>query len=294
MPSTQLVSFLGALALSLLGTSVSGEEPPSPAAPQTLLSTPLTLDQTAASAAFVGPVQVEASSAPAATPSEFSADPDAGSSVADQPTSDAAASNEPAANELAPVEAATTLPESRWAARTLPGSAREQVADSSVPVSGDGLRDALEVGGGLAVVLVLLLGLRWLVRRTSTGAGRGLAGGRAPSGVASILARYPIARGQQVLLLGVGQRIIVVHQSAGTMQTLSEFTDPDEVLALRMQINGTERSQADQGFTAKITQALEKKPDGPALEPVAGMPGLVSETVDLTQKRRVRLSGGGL
>ena len=144
------------------------------------------------------------------------------------------------------------------------------------------------------MVLLLLVGLRWLVRRNGSGSlGRGLAGGRAPSGVASILARYPVARGQQVLLLGVGQRIIVVHQSSGSMQTLSEITDPDEVLALRMQINGTERSQADAGFSAKITQAMERKPDGPALEPVAGMPGLVSETVDLTRAPRARMSGGG-
>lgn len=144
------------------------------------------------------------------------------------------------------------------------------------------------------MVLVVLLGLRWLVRRNGSGARRGLTGGRSPSGVANILARYPIARGQQVLLLGVGQRIIVVHQSASTLQTLSEITDPEEVLALRMQINGTERSQGEHGFSAKITQTLERKPDGPVLEPVAGMPGLVSETVDLTRKRGVRLSGGGL
>ncbi|MEE2681381.1 MAG: flagellar biosynthetic protein FliO [Planctomycetota bacterium] len=185
-------------------------------------------------------------------------------------------------------------PVSRWAARPLPGSARAQTGDNELPISGDGIKDALQVGGGLAVVLAILWVLRALVRRSGGKSGAlAVSGGRSPAGIASILARYPVARGQEVLLLGIGQRIIVVNQSAGSMQTLSEITDPDEVLALRAQINGTDRAHTERGFAAKLTQSLETKPEGPPLEPVAGMPGLVSETVDLTRKRRGRLSGGG-
>ena len=287
MPSTPLASCFAALALALLVAPASSDESISSVAQPELLSTPLTLEDAPHPTTFVGPPHPNSNSTAPATPLEQSVHSPAPDSAESVPTGSVL-------NESTGEAAVADMPESRWAARTLPGSARKQASESSVPISGDGLRDALKVGGGLAVVLVLLLGLRWLVRRNGTGTGRTLAGGRSPSGVANILARYPIARGQQVLLLGVGQRIIVVHQSAGTLQTLSEITDPDEVLALRMQINGTERSQGDQGFSAKITQTLERKPDGPALEPVAGMPGLVSETVDLTRKRGVRLSGGGL
>ena len=155
------------------------------------------------------------------------------------------------------------------------------------------MRDALQVGGGLAVVVAILWLLRSLVRRGSARAGGLSSRAGAPSGVVNVLARYPLARGQQVMLMGVGQRILVVHQSAGTVQTLSELTDPDEVLALRMQINGTERTGAESEFSGKVRQALEKKPEGPLLRPVEGMPGLVSETIDLTQARPGRIAGCG-
>ncbi len=60
-----------------------------------------------------------------------------------------------------------------------------------------GLGELLRVGGALAVVIGLLVLLRLLVRRTC---GLTLAAGR-PSGVLEILARYPVARGQQLVLL---------------------------------------------------------------------------------------------
>ncbi|HAW95818.1 MAG TPA: hypothetical protein DCX60_06040, partial [Phycisphaerales bacterium] len=56
---------------------------------------------------------------------------------------------------------------------------------------------------------------------------------RAPEGVASIMARYPVARGEHVVLLEVGRRILVVHQASGSMTTLSELTDRDEVADMR-------------------------------------------------------------
>ena len=279
MNTNSLPILLGALVLGGLCASLCAQSPNSAAtAQESLLSTPLELNDVAAPSV---PAPVSSVGAvPAADPSD-GADAFVGPPLV---PSNPEAVQPPAAE-----------PVSRWAARPLPGSARAQTTDSSVPISGDGLKDALQVGGGLAVVLALLWVMRSLVRRSSgKQGGLSTTGGRSPSGVASILARYPIGRGQQVLLLGVGQRIIVAHQAAGTMQTLSEITDPDEVLALRIQINGTDRAEADGGFAAKIAQSLEAKPDGPPLEPVTGMPGLVSETIDLTRKPRGRLAGGGL
>ena len=259
----------------LLSTPLHLEAPPPPATPTTPVATP------------VDPAADAPDAADAPAPSELAGPPAwAASAVpAPEPSSSATATTAPAA----PADAG-----SRWADRVLPGARRATSESGALPVSGDGVRDALQVGGGLAVVLVLLWMIRAMIRRSGRGSSGLAARAGAPSGVLSVLARYPVARGQQVLLLGVGQRILVVHQSQGSMRTLSEVVDDDEVLALRMQVNGQERSKTEADFSSTVTRALERKPDGPLLRPVAGMPGLVSETVDLTSARSGRISGGGV
>ncbi len=88
--------------------------------------------------------------------------------------------------------------------------------------------EIMRVVAATAVVLVLLgltsVGLRRL--------GGPLAGSRRPSGVLEVLARYPVARAQQLVLLKLGRRIVLLHQSKTAMMTLSELTDPDEVAAM--------------------------------------------------------------
>ena len=260
---------------------------PSLASQDDLLSTPLQLE--AASPPASVPAPVPASVDPAETTPESPAP----SEVEGPPAWAAPAVPAPDPSPSAAAAPASTAG-SRWAERSLPGARRATAEDGALPVSGDGVRDALQVGGGLAVVLVLLWMIRAMIRRSGHGASGLAARAGAPSGVLSVLARYPVARGQQVMLLGVGQRILVVHQSQGSMRTLSEVVDDDEVLALRMQVNGQDRSNAEADFSSKVARALERKPDGPLLRPVAGMPGLVSETVDLTSARSGRISGGGV
>lgn len=80
------------------------------------------------------------------------------------------------------------------------------------------------------VVLVGVLGaaallMRMLAGRTIRGAGR-------PEGVIEVLARYPIGRGQQIVLMRVGRRVIVAHQADRSMRTLMETSDADEVAEL--------------------------------------------------------------
>lgn len=77
----------------------------------------------------------------------------------------------------------------------------------------------------ISIIAVLAVALRSLVAK---GLGRG---GR-PSGVMEVLARYPVGRGQHVMLLRVGRRVLVVHQADRGMRTLSETTDPDEAAEL--------------------------------------------------------------
>ena len=184
---------------------------------------------------------------------------------------------------------------SRWSALPLPGAQKDSAPTSEMGKgNGSGAQDVLQVGGGLAGVLLLIWVLRTLIRKSSgSGAARGLlARVRAPEGVASILARYPVARGEHVVLLEVGRRILVVHQASGSMTTLSELTDRDEVADIRARVTGEERVKAEESFAPSFEASLEADSKASSLEPVDGMPGFVAETVDLTQRKRSRLTGG--
>jgi flagellar biogenesis protein FliO len=79
----------------------------------------------------------------------------------------------------------------------------------------------------LGIVIGLILALRWLGRfffPATTG--------RARSRAVEVLARSPLSPKQQVMLLRVGQRLLVVGDSGSQMSPLCQITDPDEVAAL--------------------------------------------------------------
>ncbi|MGC4031609.1 MAG: flagellar biosynthetic protein FliO [Tepidisphaeraceae bacterium] len=84
-----------------------------------------------------------------------------------------------------------------------------------------------------AVVLVLIVTLRyaagWLMPSTRGGGGRGV----------RVLSRTPIAPRQQVMLLHIGRRVVVVGDSAGKLAALAEITEPDEVAELLGQVSST-------------------------------------------------------
>ncbi len=83
------------------------------------------------------------------------------------------------------------------------------------------------VAMSLSVVIALIFALRWGGKKIF----QQPVAGRSTRAV-QILARTPLAPRQQVLLLRVGRRVIVVGDSGSQMHALSEITDPDEVAAL--------------------------------------------------------------
>ena len=97
--------------------------------------------------------------------------------------------------------------------------------------------DVIRVVLALGLVVALLLGLRFIMRR----AGGALGGGGRPSGVVQVHGRYPVGRGQALVLLQVGDRMVLVHQGGGRMQTLTEFTTEQEVSELRGRIEAGRR-----------------------------------------------------
>lgn len=142
--------------------------------------------------------------------------------------------------------------------------ARPAGVDEASPLSAIDPRnnDVIRVVLALGVVLVLLFGVRMLLRR----AGGALAGGR-PSGVLQVHARYPIARGQHLVLVEVGPRMLLVHQGGGTMRTLSEFSG-DELVQLRTRLDGGRTGEAFK----QVLQQQEAGADG-------------TELIDLTRGR---------
>ncbi|MFZ9915813.1 MAG: flagellar biosynthetic protein FliO, partial [Phycisphaerales bacterium] len=131
-----------------------------------------------------------------------------------------------------------------------------------------------------------------------------------PSGVVEVLARYPVARGQHVVLLKVGRRVIVVHQGAQAMRTLSEFSANDDVadILARCEAGGRKADfsfdallrQSDKSFneTAAAPAATESRSRADALRRSAGLgpsaasaleaygvAGAEVETVDLTRRK---------
>ena len=86
----------------------------------------------------------------------------------------------------------------------------------------------MRVAAALGAVIALILILRWVGQRAlANGAVRG-----GKSAAVRVLSRTILAPKQQVLLLHVGKRIVVVGDSGGRMSPLCEIAEPDEVAAL--------------------------------------------------------------
>lgn len=110
---------------------------------------------------------------------------------------------------------------------------------------------------GLVIGLAILL--RTGVRRISARGG-GLAsqlgaGGRAPSGLLMVLGRFPIARGQTLVLLKIDRRVLLLCQGPSGFQTLTEITDPEEVASLLVKSRDEEGESLASRFTSMLHRA---------------------------------------
>ena len=111
--------------------------------------------------------------------------------------------------------------------------------------------ELMRVGLPLLGVVTLMIAIGIVVRRV----GGPLARGGRPSGVLEVLGRYPIARGQQLVLLRLVNRVVLLHQSRNGLSTLSEITDADEVAALLARIEAATRSGQPGRFRGLLARA---------------------------------------
>lgn len=168
-----------------------------------------------------------------------------------------------------------------------------QPVSESLPLGSPSTSTPAEIIGGpssitttlaslLAVVgIIVLLGAiyKWLASKSGGLAGQIGAGGKSPSGLVSVLARYPLGRGQTLVLLKLDRRVLLLCQSASgrmrggvTTQTLSEIANPEEVASIIAKAEGT-------GGFNEVLHGYESMESSP--EEMRGV-----EVVDLTRRRR--------
>ena len=213
-----------------------------------------------------------------------------------------------------PAEADTAEPAPPVPTPTPVNTARAAMEATPLPVSGQAnnqpgtpanpgtswmTSSEAKVFGLLALLAVAAMVYRRYGGKAPIGGGR-IAGGGRPSGVVQILARYPLGRGQQVMLMECGPRVILVHQqggrSGGAVQVLTEFVNRDEVAELRRRLEAGSRD-SDESFRKDLEQSLGVYGRDGAKVGVGGAPLPATdsiETVDLTRRRPRRgLRGTG-
>jgi len=112
----------------------------------------------------------------------------------------------------------------RETSTALPATSPSAPANSSVNTPE---LDLTRVVVSLATVVALIFGLRWISRKMFPSAAQ-------PSNplAVRILARCPISPRQNILLLHIGRRVLVVGDTGGNLASLGEITDADEIAAL--------------------------------------------------------------
>lgn len=121
--------------------------------------------------------------------------------------------------------------------------------------------DYPRVLAALGIVIGLIFVMRWFGRLFFPAAT-----GRGKSRAVEVLSRSPLSPKQQVMLLRVGQRLLVVGDSGSQMNPLCEITDPDEVAALVGQLRDEKMQIPKRAFGTlfgRSRQAFEAEEPAP-------------------------------
>lgn len=120
----------------------------------------------------------------------------------------------------------------------------------------------------LVLVIALIMGGAWAVRRLARAQG-GIAsaigaGGRAPAGVLSVLARYPVGGGVTLVLIQLDRRVLLVAHSPGSplrgrpgsMSTLCEVAEPDDVASILVRTQDERGESLTRRFNAALSRMI--------------------------------------
>ena len=162
----------------------------------------------------------------------------------------------------------------RDARSTAPG----QTAGSSYAwVQSPIIRTTVALAGVLSLILVLAAISKRLMKSNPNFAAAFGAGARSPAGILDVLGRYPIGRGQTLVLLKLDRRILLIGQTgprlrsgAGSMVTLTEVNDPEDVASILLKVQEAEGDTTADRFRSVLERFdARHSPDGDGVEDVA-------------------------
>lgn len=118
----------------------------------------------------------------------------------------------------------------------------------------------ITMGGSLCVVLTLFFGLAWITRR-----GLPKNNGKLPGEVIEVLGKTPLVKGQELQLVRVGAKLLLICVTPTGCETLTEIVDRGEVdrLSTICRSNGP----------ASMTTAFNQVLTGIGREPATGFAG---------------------
>ena len=126
---------------------------------------------------------------------------------------------------------AMAAPVTQSAAEQQSLGAVQQSAQSAQSATSSGVSEAVRMLGALTVVVGLAFAAKWWLRRSGIAT-------RMQGGAFEIVARHSVGRGQNILLVRFGPRLLCVQQARDGLRTLSELTDPAQVAAAMAEARG--------------------------------------------------------
>ncbi|MCB9848445.1 MAG: flagellar biosynthetic protein FliO [Phycisphaeraceae bacterium] len=136
------------------------------------------------------------------------------------------------------------------------GSGDSSAEHPTTSGGGWGLRTALALAAVLGLIVLCKAAFVFLARRGGGSIAAQLgASGRAPSGLLSVLARYPVAKGTTLVLLRLDRRVLLLSQTSQGFTTLTEIDDPEEVATLIMRAEDEEGASMTRRFRSMLAQA---------------------------------------
>ena len=142
------------------------------------------------------------------------------------------------------------------------GGAKSPAGENAGGTSGTTLGSVGQVIAALAIVVGLIFIGRALVAKFVPGAGA--SNGK---GVIEILARYPLAKNQSIVLVRIGSQIVALHQGREASESILVISEPVEVARIIGQIEGKSPASMQAGFNRLLANARVD------LESGAGEPG---------------------
>ncbi len=173
------------------------------------------------------------------------------------PSENAARTADTAPAATAPGKASSDDPAGRVVPHRTGGDESRTIGSDG---SGSDIVGWLRTLGALAVVAGLIFAARWFLRRW------GASGPVGQAGPMEVLARASVAPRQQLLLVRLGKRLVLIGAGGGTMCMLAEVSDQAEVDELMQSVKAAKGAsfagllmRRKEGFNAENAEDAEKK-----------------------------------